>query len=133
VIDEPIEVASIDRAFDAHYEWPAVVRYFAEEAEIAVSNVGDRGYDCLAEDSAYDFTSHWAPRSFTAKLLASARALPPGRQTYPFPPTELVSGNGGRLTRIISELAAASCQPDAFRSGSPNQSYSLTPLWAGRF
>src|SRR5271166_5367767 len=35
VIDETVEVASVDSAFDAHYEWPAVVACFACEAEIA--------------------------------------------------------------------------------------------------
>jgi tagaturonate reductase len=116
VIDETIEVASVDQAFDAQDEWPAVVRCFAQEAEIAVSNVGDRGYDRLVEDAAHEFSSQTAPRSFPAKLLALllARFREGGRPLL-FLPTELVSGNGSRLAEVVSDLAAASCQPDSFR------------------
>ena len=116
VIDETIEVASVDQAFDAQEEWPAVIRCFAGEAEIAVSNVSDRGYDSLEEDAGYDFSSLAPPRSFPAKLLALllARFRESGRPLL-FLPTELVSGNGRRLAEIVSKLAVASRQPNSFR------------------
>lgn len=117
VIDDLIEVASVDQAFDAQDEWPAVVRCFAQEAEISVSNVGDHGYDRRVEDATHDFGSQVVPRGFPAKLLALllARFREGGRPLL-FLPTELISGNGGRLAGIVSELAAESGQPDAFRA-----------------
>src|SRR5215472_2210570 len=106
VIDETIEVASVDQAFDARDEWPAVVRCFARDAEIAVSNVGDHGYDLLADDAAFDFASRTPPLSFPAKLLALLLArFHEGARPLLFLPTELVSGNGRRLAAIVSKLA----------------------------
>jgi tagaturonate reductase len=70
VIDETVEVASVDSAFDAQQEWPAVVRCFAREAEIAVSNTGDTGFERSREDAAHDYSSGTPPGSFPAKLLA---------------------------------------------------------------
>jgi tagaturonate reductase len=117
VIDDLIEVASVDQAFDAQDEWPAVVRCFAREAEIAVSNVGDRGYERHVEDETHDFASPVPPRGFPAKLLALllARFREGGRPLL-FLPTELISGNGRRLAAIVSQLAAESGQREDFRA-----------------
>jgi len=117
VIDETIEVASVDQAFDAQQEWPAVVRCFASEADIAVSNVSDRGYDSPDKDAGHDFSSLTPPHSFPAKLLVLllARFRESGRPLL-FLPTELVSSNGRRLAEVVAKLAVASCQPDAFRA-----------------
>jgi tagaturonate reductase len=117
VIDDLIEVASVDQAFDAPREWPAVIRCFAQDADIAVSNVGDRAYDCDVEDLAHDFSSQVAPSSFPAKLLALllARFRQGGRPLL-FLPTELVSANGRRLAGIIQGLACQTRQPDSFRA-----------------
>src|SRR5262245_13640839 len=52
-VDQTIEVGSIDRAYEAESEWQAVVHCFAEEAEIAISNVAERGYELLAGDAAH--------------------------------------------------------------------------------
>src|SRR3954466_6805862 len=69
-IDKTIEVASIDRAYEAEREWPEVVRCFAEEAEIAISNVAERGYELLPGDATHDYAGEKAPPSFPAKVLA---------------------------------------------------------------
>ncbi len=116
-VDESIAVASIDQAFDAHAEWPDVIRCFAREAEIAVSNVGDLGYERLPGDARHDFSSPTAPRGFPAKLLALllARFREGGRPLL-FLPTELVSDNGRRLARIVCDLADESRLPDPFRA-----------------
>ena len=116
VIDETIAVASVDQAFDAHAEWPEVVRCFAEEADFAVSNTGDRGYELAAEDRAHDFAVPKPPRGFPAKLLALllARHRAGGRPLV-FLPTELVSGNGRRLAATVAALAADTGQSEAFR------------------
>jgi tagaturonate reductase len=116
VIDETVEVASVDSAFDAHDEWPEVVACFAQEVEIAVSNTGDSGFEFSRKDAAHDFSSSTVPGSFPAKVLALlfARYRQSGRPMI-FLPTELMSGNGRRLAQIVSNLADESRQPDPFR------------------
>jgi len=115
VVDEITEIACVDQAFDARREWPAVVRCFAEEAEIAVSNVAERGYDRLDGD-VDDLASQDVPRSFPAKLLALLAArFRNGGKPLLFLPTELVRGNGHRLAQILSDLAVASRQSESFR------------------
>jgi tagaturonate reductase len=117
VVDETIEVGSVDQAFDAESEWPDVVRCFAHEAETAVSNVGDRGYELAGEDATFDAGSAVPPRSFPAKLLALLLArYRAGGKPLLFLPTELVSGNGSRLAGIIGNLAVMSGQDDAFQT-----------------
>jgi len=116
LVDETIEVASVDSAYDSEHEWPAVIRCFAHEAEIAVSNSGDSGFECWGDDSAHNYASNTPPRSFPAKLLALllARHRETGRPLI-FLPTELVTGNGRRLAQIVSNIAEESRQSDAFR------------------
>ena len=116
VIDETIDVASVDSAFHAQHEWLAVVRCFACEAEIAVSNTGDSGFERPGEDAAHDYASNTPPRSFPAKLLALLLArFRDGGRPLVFLPTELVTGNGQRLARIVSTIAKESRQSDSFR------------------
>jgi tagaturonate reductase len=116
-IDRTIEVASVGQAFDARDEWPAVVRCFAREADIAISNVAERGYEPTAGEADHDLLSHSPPRSFPAKLLALllARHKEGGRPLL-FLPTELISRNGRRLAASLAELAVESRQSDAFRT-----------------
>jgi tagaturonate reductase len=117
VIDETVEVGSVDQAFDAASEWQAVVRCFAQEAETAVSNVGDRGYELAANEITFDGSAAVPPRSFPAKLLVLllARYRAGGRPLL-FLPTELVSGNGSRLQRTVANLAVESGQDEAFQA-----------------
>lgn len=115
-IDETIEVASIDRAYEAETEWPDVVRCFAEEAEIAISNVAERGYELLPGDATHDYAGGQAPPSFPAKVLALLLARHrAGGQPLLFLPTELVSNNGQVLSGIVQNLAAKTGQNAAFR------------------
>jgi tagaturonate reductase len=117
VIDETVEVGSVDQAFDAASEWPEVVRCFAHEAETAISNVGDRGYELAEENATFDDSAAVPPRSFPAKLLVLLLArYRTGSKPLLFLPTELVSGNGSRLSRIIANLAVESGQDEAFQS-----------------
>jgi tagaturonate reductase len=117
VVDETVHVGSVDQAFDAETEWPDVVGYFAHEASIAVSNVGDRGYELSDADATCDYAVAAAPRSFPAKLLALliARHRVGGKPLL-FLPTELVSGNGSRLAEIVSNLAVETGQSNAFQA-----------------
>ncbi|HVO03056.1 MAG TPA: hypothetical protein VMT54_12685, partial [Candidatus Cybelea sp.] len=116
-VDTTVEVASIDQAFEAELEWPAVVRCFAEEAEIAISNVAEGGYKLSEGDAGHDYAGAAPPRSFPAKLLALLRARhEAGGKPLLFLPTELVSGNGRVLSGILANLAAETRQPDSFRT-----------------
>src|SRR5690349_5468076 len=115
-IDETIEVASIDRAYEADVEWPAVAHCFAEEAEIAISNVAERGYELLPGDAAHDYAGNKAPPSFPAKVLALLLARHrAGGKPLLFLPTELVSNNGRVLSGILQDLAKTTGQSAAFR------------------
>jgi tagaturonate reductase len=117
VVDETVEVSSVDQAYDAASEWREVVRCFAHEAETAVSNVGDRGYEVAEKDTTFDESAVVPPRSFPAKLLVLLLArYRAGGKPLLFLPTELVSGNGGRLARIIANLAVERGEDEAFQS-----------------
>jgi tagaturonate reductase len=115
-VDETVEVASIARAFEAETEWPAVVRCFAEEAEIAISNVAERGYELLPGDEAHDYGGDKTPPSFPAKVLALLLARHrAGGKPLLFLPTELISNNGRVLSGIIDDLAKKTGQSAALR------------------
>jgi tagaturonate reductase len=115
-VDETIDVASIDRAYEADAEWPAVVHSFAEEAEIAISNVAERGYELLPGDESHDYAGEKAPPSFPAKVLALLLARHrAGGKPLLFLPTELVSNNGRVLRGILQNLAKTTGQNSAFR------------------
>ena len=117
VVDETVEVASITEAFAAESEWPDIVRVFAEEIDIAISNVSESGYLLESEDKSGDDTAMRPPRSFPAKLLALLLArYDAGGKPLLFLPTELVSNNGQTLSNIVTELARAARLSDAFRS-----------------
>jgi len=116
-LDETIEVGSIDRAYEAEAEWPAVVQCFAEEAEIAISNVAERGYELLPGDETHDYSGTKAPPSFPAKVLALLLARHrTGGKPLLFLPTELVSNNGRVLGGILQDLAAKTGQSNTFRN-----------------
>src|SRR5260221_1101203 len=44
VVDETIQVRSVERALSAGRDWKAVADIFAAETDIVVSNTGDDGY-----------------------------------------------------------------------------------------
>ncbi|WP_395019178.1 mannitol dehydrogenase family protein [Dongia sp.] len=115
-IDETIEVASIDRAYEADTEWADVLRCFAEEAEIAISNVAERGYELNPTDTTHDYAGTQAPPSFPAKVLALLLARHrAGGKPLLFLPTELISNNGRVLSGILQELAKTTGQSAGFR------------------
>ena len=116
LVDERITVRSVDLAYDVGVDWPKVVDLFATEVEIAVSNVGDRGYEISSQDRVFDVTAGRVPASFPAKLLVllMARHEAGGRPLL-FLPAELVAANGHVLSRIITELAGQWNTTEAFR------------------
>jgi tagaturonate reductase len=105
-IDETVEVQSVDQAFAAHEHWPQIVDHFANDAEIVVSNVGDRGYELADNDRRFDYRSNVAPNSFPSKLLALLLArYNAGARPLLFLPCELRPSNGRELRGIVRNLA----------------------------
>jgi tagaturonate reductase len=116
LVDETVQVRSVDRAFSAHEQWPRVVDDFVNDAKIVVSNVGDRGYDVAEVDRCFDFQSKGAPPGFPSKLLALllARYSGGGRPLL-FLPSELRPSNGQTLAAIVANLAVVTRTTAAFR------------------
>ena len=115
-IDETVEVQSVDQAFAAHEHWPQIVDHFANDAEIAVSNVGDRGYELDENDRRFDYRSNLAPASFPSKLLALLLArYNAGARPLLFLPCELRPSNGRALGGIVRNLAEEMHTPFVFR------------------
>ena len=50
VVDETIQVRSVERALSAGRDWEAVADIFATETDIVVSNTGDEGYALSDQD-----------------------------------------------------------------------------------
>jgi tagaturonate reductase len=105
VVDETIQVRSVDQAFSAHKDWPAIADLFATETETVISNVGESGYAVPDEDKAPE-AARTIPSGFPAKLLALLirRHAAGGRKLLVLP-CELVTGNGALLRRILLDLS----------------------------
>ena len=115
-IDEIVEVQSVDQAFAAHEHWSQIVDHFANDAEIVVSNVGDRGYELDGNDRRFDYRSNVAPASFPSKLLALLLArYNAGARPLLFLPCELRPSNGRALGGIVRNLAEEMHTPFLFR------------------
>lgn len=108
IVDETIQVRSVDQALTAAEDWSSIAGLFANEAEIAVSNVGERGYDIADEDRHCPLSAERVPASFPAKLLLLllARHEAGGRPLL-FLPCELVPSNGQVLRQQLMTLASA--------------------------
>ena len=115
VVDEVIQVRSVDQALAAAEDWPRITELFANEAEFAISNVGERGYEILDEDVRRPLGSNEVPASFPAKLLLLLLArYEAGGKPLIFLPCELVPSNGKVLRRHLDTLASAWGVPAPF-------------------
>ncbi|WP_296224582.1 mannitol dehydrogenase family protein [Ralstonia sp. UBA689] len=107
VVDTTIECTAVSEALDANTDWPVVCERFARDARVVISNTGDSGYACFAEDTA-DLLAPGAcaPRGFAAKLvvLLQARFLA-GAAPLTLLPCELVSNNGDTLRGLVADIA----------------------------
>jgi tagaturonate reductase len=106
-VDEEIQGGAVARALTAATDW-AEVRRLACEAEVILSNTGDRGYELDSADNAGlagDFTI--VPKSFPAKLcmLLLERFQSNPEAPVSIFPCELVPRNGERLKEVIRRLA----------------------------
>ncbi|TKV75725.1 mannitol dehydrogenase family protein [Rhizobium sp. AU243] len=106
-VDEEIQGEAVARALTAATDW-AEVRRLACEAEVILSNTGDRGYELDSADNAGlagDFTV--VPKSFPAKLcvLLLERFQRNPEAPVSIFPCELVPRNGEKLKQVIRRLA----------------------------
>ena len=108
IVDETIQVTSVDGALEADADWARVADLFAGEADIVVSNVGDRGYEIGDADLAAPPAAGMAAASFPAKLLQLLLARhEAGGRPLTLLPCELVPSNGAVLRQHVASLAAA--------------------------
>ena len=105
-VDRTVQVKSIDTAMVADRDWLALLKLFASEAEVVISNVGESGYAIPAEDELNVLGGDQVPLSFPGKLLsllvARHRA---GSKPLLILPCELVTENGKVLRRLLVNLA----------------------------
>lgn len=103
VIDEIIQVTSVERALSAISQWADVERIFVGETKLVICNTADRGYDVSQES---DAMSAAVPTSFPGKLtkLLAARHRHSGERLTILP-AELIPQNGDRLKEIVTTLA----------------------------
>ncbi len=106
-VDEEVQGKAVARALTAATDW-AEVRRLACEAQVILSNTGDRGYELDSADNAAladDFTI--VPKSFPAKLcmLLLERFQRNPEAPLSIFPCELVPRNGEKLKQVIRRLA----------------------------
>ncbi|MCZ7909565.1 mannitol dehydrogenase family protein [Agrobacterium leguminum] len=106
-VDEEIQGGAVARALTAATDW-AEVRRLTCEADVILSNTGDRGYELDSADNAGlagDFTV--VPKSFPAKLcmLLLERFQRNPEAPVSIFPCELVPRNGEKLKQVIRRLA----------------------------
>ena len=108
IVDETLHVTSVDGALEADADWTQLADLFAGEADIVVSNVGDRGYEIGDADRAAPPAAGRAAASFPAKLLQLLLVRhEAGGRPLTLLPCELVPSNGAVLRRHVEGLAAA--------------------------
>ncbi|KPF45064.1 D-mannonate oxidoreductase [Rhizobium sp. AAP43] len=100
-IDRELRVQSVRRALSTVSDWTEIERVFVEEAEIIVSNTGDRGYQ-VGEGERLGGVPASFPMKLLSLLLSRYRA---GGHPLTVLPCELVSRNGAVLKSIIVALA----------------------------
>jgi len=116
-IDEQRRGKAIRKALQAERDWKEVRRLAVEEAQIILSNTGEKGYELSDLDDAsliQDFSR--TPHSFPAKLaglLLERWQVRPDALISLFP-CELISRNGDKLRDIICSQAVEWGLPEAF-------------------
>jgi tagaturonate reductase len=111
VVDRTVQVSSVARGLDANASWEAVEEVFVREAEVIVSNTGERGYELDPADRAEGPVPHAFPATLARLLHARFRH---DRRPLTLFPTELVTGNGGVLRDTVLGVARRWGLPPAF-------------------
>ncbi|HEY2019982.1 mannitol dehydrogenase family protein [Paraburkholderia sp.] len=107
VIDTTTQCDAISEALNANTDWAVVVERVTRDARVVMSNTGDRGYECFAEDTAELLRdSARVPRGFAAKLVVLLHArFNAGAEPLTLLPCELVSSNGDTLRALVANIA----------------------------
>ena len=115
-LDMCTQVRSVARALRTDRDWQEVRRLAVEDAEIILSNTGERGYDLDPADHAGCVDAATAPRSFPAKLAVLLQARWQQRPAAPLTilPCELMPSNGDRLRELVVGRAEEWSLPHAF-------------------
>lgn len=117
LVDETIDVQSVNRAIDANKDWTRLIKIFSNETDIVVSNVGDGGYELTRDDQLRPYSLDAVPAGFPAKLLALLiHRFENGSRPLLVLPCELVSSNGRVLGQILAGLAEAWGEGEAFKA-----------------
>ena len=107
-VDTMVQVRSVTGALDAHLDWPRLMRMFAGETELVISNTGETGYALSDADGQRPGSGIAVPSGFPAKLLALLRyRFEHGAAPLLILPCELVSENGKVLRHTLTQLAKA--------------------------
>ncbi|CAB3651544.1 Altronate oxidoreductase [Paraburkholderia graminis C4D1M] len=118
VIDTTTRCRAISEALNANTDWPTVVERFARDARVVISNTGDRGYECFADDTAELLRRDTSvPRGFAAKLVVLLHArFNAGAAPLTLLPCELVSRNGETLRALVADIARSwNAEPEFIR------------------
>jgi tagaturonate reductase len=111
-IERELRVRSVRRALSTATDWAEVRRVFVEEAEVVLSNTGDRGYALADGDGLQD-----VPIAFPMKLLALLLArYRHGGRPLTILPCELVSRNGDVLKALLLQLAVEHAHDAGFEN-----------------
>ena len=115
IVDETVQVTSVDGALEADADWLSLTDQFANDAAIVVSNVGDRGYEIEDADRQSSPSPGKVAASFPAKLLQLLLArYEAGGRSLVILPCELVPANGTVLRRQVEDLGGLWKTSDAF-------------------
>lgn len=117
-VDRELRSRSVRRALAAGRDWSDVRRIAVEEAEVIVSNTGERGFALHPDDDAELITGlDRVPRSFPAKLVVLLHARWQARPNSPLSifPCELITRNGDVLRSIVGNLASVWALPASFQ------------------
>ena len=107
-VDTMVQVRSVTGALDADLDWPRLMRMFAGETELVISNTGETGYALSDADGQRPGSDTAVPSGFPAKLLALLRyRFEHGAAPLLILPCELVSENGKVLRHTLTQLAKA--------------------------
>jgi tagaturonate reductase len=114
-VERRVTVTSVMRGLSTAHDWAEVVRLFAGEADIVLSNTGEAGYAVTAGEAKAGLGVDAPLPSFPGKLaqLLLARFRQGGRPLTVLP-TELVNRNGPVLKAIVRALAAEAGAEAAF-------------------
>lgn len=104
-VDTEQRVTSVRRTLSTATDWAAICRIAADEAQIILSNTGDRGYQPQPADDGAVFDQAMSYPAKLYHLLAHRQAA--GAAPLSVFPMELVADNGAVLRARVMDIAQA--------------------------